>query len=68
MPDIAMCNGKNCAARQSCYRFRAVSDGDYQTYANFDRSPIAKPADCAYFWPIDQAEGPWRENMKMAPG
>ncbi len=61
MPDISMCFGKDCAARQSCYRFRALSDGEYQTYANFDRSPVAEAADCAYFWPIDQAEGPLDE-------
>jgi hypothetical protein len=62
MADIAMCCGKDCAARQSCYRFRALSDGDYQSYSDFDRLPIAGREDCAYFWPVEQAEGPLAEE------
>ena len=58
MADIAMCNGNNCAARQSCYRYRARSDGEYQTYSDFDRAPIAAADDCAFFWPLERAEGP----------
>ena len=58
MADIAMCRGRGCASKQSCYRFRALSDGEYQSYSDFDRSPIAERADCAYFWPVDRAEGP----------
>jgi hypothetical protein len=62
MADISMCLGRHCAARQSCYRFRAVADGDDQSYGNFDRSPIAGPQSCDYFWPVDQAEGALREE------
>ena len=57
MADIAMCLGQDCAVRQHCYRFRALSDGEYQSYSNFDRLPIAKQEDCTYFWPIEKADG-----------
>ncbi len=58
MADISMCFGRGCTVKQSCYRFRALSDGDNQTFANFDRSPIQESSDCGYFWPIESAEGP----------
>ncbi len=32
MPDISMCQDRDCPKRQSCYRFRAVPDGMRQSY------------------------------------
>ena len=34
MPDIAMCQNKECPLREKCYRFKA-EPSDYQSYAEF---------------------------------
>ncbi len=56
MPDISMCFGRGCTVKEKCYRYRAVSDGEFQTYGNFDKAPVETEADCQYFWPLEQAE------------
>lgn len=61
MPDISMCFGKDCAERQGCYRFRALSDGEFQSFGNFEQQ--RQPGEpCKYFWPTEKAEGPLAEN------
>ena len=35
MPDITMCDNKNCVLRDVCYRYRAIPDR-YQAYAMFE--------------------------------
>jgi hypothetical protein len=58
MADISMCLGNGCALRGKCYRYRAVSEGEFQSYMNFDKTPVGTEDDCQYFWPIEKAEGP----------
>lgn len=58
MADISMCLGNGCTLKEKCYRHRAVSDGESQSYGNFDKDPVKTEADCQYFWPIEKAEGP----------
>ena len=46
MPDISMCSDKNCSQKTKCYRFTAIPNNRYQSYASF------KEVDekCDYFW------------------
>lgn len=50
MPDITMCEGKNCPIKNTCYRYTAKADS-YQTY--FTESPYIKNdkiGTCEYWW------------------
>ena len=49
MPDITMCCNFNCPLKAKCYRYRAVPDDYWQSFA------LYKPKDneCDYFWQID---------------
>ena len=49
MPDIAMCNNKECPSKDLCYRHRAVMS-ERQSMATF----LVEPGEdkCLYFWPI----------------
>jgi hypothetical protein len=57
MADISMCGGTNCPQKQDCYRYRAQSDGEDQTFASFDKQKDTAE-NCQFFWSIDAAEGP----------
>jgi hypothetical protein len=35
MPDITMCENKNCTLRKSCFRFTAIPTKVQQSYCNF---------------------------------
>lgn len=35
MPDISMCPGNNCPIKDSCYRHKAMPNGDRQSWADF---------------------------------
>lgn len=49
MPDISMCNGKDCPSRFQCYRFTAEPTPGWQAYADFN---VDRRGDkCASFWP-----------------
>jgi len=48
MPDVAMCEDKNCPSRDGCYRFKATP-GEWQTYADFQRGDQEK---CRAFIPV----------------
>ena len=49
MPDIAMCSGKDCPLKDSCYRY--TSKPSYlQSY--FSNIPY-KDGECDEYWPID---------------
>lgn len=49
MPDITMCCNIDCPLKEKCYRYRAVPDSYWQSFAMY------KPKDnvCDYFWLID---------------
>jgi len=53
MPDITMCVNKDCAFRFSCYRFVAVPNEHYQSYAYFDVEPDGC---CSYFIQKDKSD------------
>lgn len=36
MPDISMCANKNCYVKEKCYRYTAVPNPYYQSFATFD--------------------------------
>lgn len=49
MPDITMCKGEKCEAKESCYRFTAEPN-IYQSY--FMDSP-GHDKNCPRFWPVE---------------
>ena len=48
MPDITMCSNRECPLRSGCYRYRAVPNGDWQSYSGFNHR-IAGDTGCQYF-------------------
>lgn len=48
MPDIAMCKGKGCKKKETCYRFKAKPCPYQQTYM----IPDAK--NCEHYWETDE--------------
>lgn len=50
MADIAMCGNGKCPNKEYCYRFRAIPNDLWQSYADF--KPDNK-GDCDGFWVID---------------
>jgi hypothetical protein len=47
MPDITMCNGKNCDLLLTCYRYTAKPNEYRQSY--FTESPIEN-GECEHYW------------------
>ena len=47
MPDISMCDGKNCPVRDKCYRFTATPTPMRQAYMTFPRKDDGS---CDEFW------------------
>jgi len=35
MPNITMCQNNECPIKESCYRYKAIPDPRYQSYAIF---------------------------------
>lgn len=52
MPDIAMCDNKDCPLRESCYRFTATPSKYMQTYADFEFTTKDDTTECEYYWPV----------------
>ena len=63
MPDITMCDNEQCPLREKCYRFRAIPDPYWQSFAHFEPSTYPTPkgtqTECDHFWDI--SERPQRE-------
>ncbi len=51
MPDICMCKGEGCSAREHCYRYKATPCEFRQSY--FVNSPI-EGGKCVHFWPTNE--------------
>lgn len=49
MPDITMCNGKNCDLASTCYRYKA-EPSMRQSY--FFKAPI-EDEQCDYYWEVE---------------
>ena len=41
-----MCNNDNCSKKDKCYRYLAVPDMYWQTFAHF------KDKNCNFYWPV----------------
>lgn len=52
MPDIAMCEGKDCPSKNKCYRYLAVPDQYRQAYMDFNARRQGDK--CDRFWPVDE--------------
>jgi len=49
MPDITMCpNNYNCTLAKTCYRFSAIPNQFYQSYADFKQDPKTGKCDQYY--------------------
>jgi hypothetical protein len=53
MPDIAMCDGKDCPMKDQCYRFRAIPHEIRQYY--FALAPI-RDGKCDEFLKINETD------------
>ena len=51
MPDMHLCRGTGCPAKDSCYRFTATPKEFRQAY--FSEPPI-KDGKCEYYWGDNQ--------------
>jgi hypothetical protein len=49
MDDITMCEGLHCPKRKECYRYTALVNSLYQSYAGFYEN-MAINGVCADFW------------------
>jgi hypothetical protein len=52
MPDITMCNDKECPRNKKCYRFTATPTPHWQSY--FWESPRKDDDSCDHFWEVDK--------------
>lgn len=53
MPDISMCEGKECPLKENCYRYKATPSEYWQSY--FTEEPFYKDGDiimCDHFLEI----------------
>lgn len=61
MVDLTMCCNYDCPLKAKCYRYRAVPDGDWQSFALYHYDTVAKlsnPAKyettCEFYWEVDE--------------
>ena len=47
MPDISMCNNKECELSSKCYRFTAIPNPYGQSFCNFIPQ---ENGECLHFW------------------
>lgn len=53
MPDMTMCVNSTCPLRRMCYRYRAVPDKYWQSFAEFKPDGDS----CEYFWHVRGGRG-----------
>lgn len=51
MPDITMCEGKDCPFKGDCYRYKAQPNEHWQSY--FLEVPYMD-GECDKYWPMDK--------------
>ena len=60
MPDITMCCNYDCPLKTKCYRYRAIPDPYWQSFAFFqpENKPFGdygdKVLECDHFWEVDE--------------
>lgn len=52
MPDISMCENKDCPLRNDCYRFIAEPNPYRQAYARFKFAVVDGKPTCDNYWPV----------------
>jgi hypothetical protein len=50
MPDITMCTGGDCPAKETCYRFKATPSEYRQSF--FTKPPWNFVNGCEHYWPV----------------
>jgi hypothetical protein len=60
MPDISMCENKQCPKKKTCYRYTAIPEEHWQSYSTFTFN--AEEGKCEYYWPIDYTVGGMRND------
>lgn len=53
MADITKCMGDNCPFKETCYRFKAVSNEYQQAYfivPPYKRDPETDKVECEHYW------------------
>lgn len=61
MPDISMCQNKECPLSKTCYRFLAEPDPYWQAYAGFQPDKNGK---CEGYWPVNSKSQLKRLNFQ----
>jgi len=51
MPDITMCAGRNCPLKETCYRYKAKPNMQWQSY--FEEPYDKKKQTCEYYLKIN---------------
>lgn len=51
MADITKCQGRNCPRKDTCYRYTAKADDEWQAWSEFD-----KLANCECYWKNESEE------------
>jgi hypothetical protein len=52
MADISKCSGERCPLRDTCYRYLAKANHDYQTYLALSHDANKKY--CGFYWQVKQ--------------
>ena len=55
MPDISMCENKECSLSDNCWRFNAPPDRVAQSYSDFQQDD---EGNCEYYLPMDKEDFP----------
>ena len=60
MPDITMCCNYDCPIKSKCYRYRAVPDAYWQSFAMYKpkitlNGSLPIKVECEHFWEVDEA-------------
>ena len=62
MPDISMCENKNCPLKEKCYRYTAKPSEHLQAYGYFKPNEEGK---CDYYWDNKGYENDKRRTDSM---
>lgn len=50
MPDITMCENKECPLKDKCFRYTATPSEHIQSYSYFKPTIVDGKATCDWFW------------------
>jgi len=52
-PDIAMCQDHTCPCRETCYRYKAKPDPNWQSWSVLFAASRAGRDKCDSYWPVE---------------